>query len=737
MRTLFILLLSFITSSTSFSQSFKYFSINSIAKEKVNFKFAESNIKDLNKFHTFLEREIGKENVSNIVKHQFSVNKNIKYANFLSYVYESNIKFYNSDLDAIKKMLTTADLSHTINPIKPNILTKRAPVQNCIIAVDETHLLAENVNNCDDCSTDALPLQFIYNFCGSNYNKVYINSNGNISFNNQYFVYNSIGIPNRSTAVMLAPFWADYDIRNCANQRVTYKSEPNRFIITYNKVGHYNNKCEQTNTFQVVLTDGTDDYVGIGNNTAFYYGDMQWTTGDASEGENGFGGTPGTVGINKNDGMSYAVIGRFNREGEAYDGPDGEYDGVDYLDNQCFTFKSEDCNIDNCTISNLQVLLDLNCEEKDNLFTGNYIVDAFTSGGIGSLSIYGDINTTESTILLNADVLNNTISVFVEDSLGCVSSATVTVPECKNPEATCTDGIQNGKETDIDCGGDCPNACEQAWICVNEPGLMQTSNSFVCGGKSIFVREAFSVMDENSVKAYVLHEQKNFDGATYLKMQSSSRFYRPANSHMNKPVYISALIGPAGEDGFPVLNDPCTVWTPYGAYAMFFERVDLKVMDEYCQKGRFFIDVQIKGGVGGVSPNRAYKTVTDGEKIYRNMSPNDIISFGPYSRSGNYYIEALGAKGCKGILNDDYACSGLNRLLNYAANSKIIKLAYLDEGISIENIEIFNLKGQNIASQTSIDQHQAELSIQNEVKGLFVIQVLLSNNEIDFIKILR
>jgi len=38
---------------------------------------------------------------------------------------------------------------------------------------------------------------------------------------------------------------------------------------------------------------------------------------------------------------------------------------------------------------------------------------------------------------------------------------------------------------------------------------MQTSNTFVCAGESVFVHEAFSTMDENSVKAYVLHEEKN------------------------------------------------------------------------------------------------------------------------------------------------------------------------------------------------------------------------------------
>jgi len=719
-----------------FSQAYTNFLVEKNNDDKISFHFSAKNFEDLALFHSHLSQELGERNVSQIVDTEFFLSQNLKYSDFLKYVYNSQIVYNNEDLDIAKKALSTYLLSASLNPSTPNIISKREPIENCMIEVDDTHILAENVNSCDDCSTDAISLPFTYNFCGSFYNELYINSNGNITFDTKYFVYNSIGIPNSSTAVMIAPFWADYDIRNCENQKVTYKIEDHRIIITYNEVGHYFNNCERTNTFQVVLTDGTDEYVGFGNNTAFYYGDMQWTTGDASYGKNGFGGTPATAGINKNDGMSYAVIGRFNLNNDVFDGPDGESDGVNYLDNKCFTFKSEDCNIDECIISNLQVLLDINCETNtDGLFAGDYVVDIFTSGGIGTLSVSGDLSSLNQTILTNEEVFDNTINVIVEDSLGCVSTANVAVEDCINPEPTCTDGFQNGSETGIDCGGDCPNECMPT--CLNEPGLMQTSNSFVCGGRSIYLREAFSVMDENSVKAYVLHEGKVFDGINYITLQNSSRFYSPGESYHNKRLYISAIIGPMGNDGFPNLVNDCTVWTPYGAYVLFFDEVAVNLMDESCFKGRYFIDVQVNGGVGGISPNRAFKTVTDGKKTYYNKSVNDVLSFGPYARSGSYTIEASGAKGCNATLNSNYACFGLNRLLNYSVNSEIIKIAYLNEGLNIENIEVFNLKGQNIENQFSVDQHQAEVRISNKAKGLFVIKVLLSNNEFDYIKLLR
>jgi len=61
----------------------------------------------------------------------------------------------------------------------------------------------------------------------------------------------------------------------------------------------------QTNTFQAVLaTDRLQSFV------IFLYadGEIQWTTGDASGGSSGLGGTPAQVGFNAGDGIRYAAI---------------------------------------------------------------------------------------------------------------------------------------------------------------------------------------------------------------------------------------------------------------------------------------------------------------------------------------------------------------------------------------------------------------------------------------------
>lgn len=189
----------------------------------------------------------------------------------------------------------------------------------------------------DDGSTDSLPLSFTFTFFGQQWHKVYINNNGNISFSRGFGDFTSTGFPTWGYD-MIAAFWADVDTRNFQSGLVYYKSEAHRFTIIWDSVGYYSNMADKRNTFQIIITDGTDPVVGVGNNVCISYGPMQWTTGSASGGINGFGGTPATVGINRGDSTNYALIGRFDHAGFDYDGPGGRNDGVYYLNNKRFCF---------------------------------------------------------------------------------------------------------------------------------------------------------------------------------------------------------------------------------------------------------------------------------------------------------------------------------------------------------------------------------------------------------------
>lgn len=195
----------------------------------------------------------------------------------------------------------------------------------------------------DDGSTAVINLPF--NFClyGQTWNQVYINNNGNISFGAPYGTFTATGFPN-TAFTMVAPFWSDVDTRNTLSGLPWYVITPTHLIVQWDSVGYYANHVDKLNSFQVIITDGTDPIVP-GGNVSFCYQDMQWTTGDASSGVNGFNGSDAIVGANLGDGVNYIQFGAFNQPGGTYNGPLAANSGIDWLDYQTFIF-------DACTNSN-------------------------------------------------------------------------------------------------------------------------------------------------------------------------------------------------------------------------------------------------------------------------------------------------------------------------------------------------------------------------------------------------
>ncbi len=198
--------------------------------------------------------------------------------------------------------------------------------------------LAPDYRN-DDWSTVELALPFNFCFYGTQVDSLFINNNGNVSVGASYFQFVTNSFPDTSF-VMIAPFWADVDTRDPLSGLVYYSITPTRMIVQWENVGYYNTQSDKLNTFQLILTDGTDPILPAGQNTSFCYKDMQWTTGSASGGINGFGGTAATVGVNRGNGVDFIQVGRFDTIGSAYDGPYANNDGIDALDNQSFYFNS-------------------------------------------------------------------------------------------------------------------------------------------------------------------------------------------------------------------------------------------------------------------------------------------------------------------------------------------------------------------------------------------------------------
>jgi hypothetical protein len=190
----------------------------------------------------------------------------------------------------------------------------------------------------DDWSTDTIDLPFIFCFYGDTIRQVFINNNGNVSIGGTYATFTANPFPD-PTFKMVAPFWADVDTRDSVLSGIVYyKLTNNYLIVQWDHVGYFNQHADKTNTFQLIITDGNSGILAENKNVGFCYKEMEWTTGDASSGVNGFGGTPATVGVNYGDGINYLQIGMYDDSTYAYDGPFGLNDGIHSLSNQSFVF---------------------------------------------------------------------------------------------------------------------------------------------------------------------------------------------------------------------------------------------------------------------------------------------------------------------------------------------------------------------------------------------------------------
>ena len=194
----------------------------------------------------------------------------------------------------------------------------------------------------DDSVSAVIKLPFSFCFFGEQVDSLFINNNGNLSIHQPFAANTPLTFPLPAVADIgvIAPFWSDVDTR--LQGMVKYKVTSSSIIVVWEEVSHYELGDSLTNTYQVVITDGTDPLLPLGYNIAFFFGDMQWTTGDASNGVNGFQGVPAVSGMNRGNGNDFMEIGRFNQDNASYDGPGGMPDGVQWLDFRNFYINSCD-----------------------------------------------------------------------------------------------------------------------------------------------------------------------------------------------------------------------------------------------------------------------------------------------------------------------------------------------------------------------------------------------------------
>jgi hypothetical protein len=158
----------------------------------------------------------------------------------------------------------------------------------------------------DDNSSGAINITSVFgsngvNFFGHNYTTLYINNNGNITFNAPIGTYTPSAINAGFNNPIIAAFWADVDTRSHGHVYYDLDTADGVMTITWDQVGYYSFGTDKLDSFQLVLINE-----GNGNfDIEYRFGNIQWTTGSASGGSGGLGGTPARVGYSAGDGTHY------------------------------------------------------------------------------------------------------------------------------------------------------------------------------------------------------------------------------------------------------------------------------------------------------------------------------------------------------------------------------------------------------------------------------------------------
>ena len=163
----------------------------------------------------------------------------------------------------------------------------------------------------DDGSTGQVALPFTANFFNHNYASLFVNNNGNVTFDAPQSTYTPYPL-STTGRVIVAPFFADVDTRNPASLETHYGNTSvdghTAFCVDWVQVGYFNFHADKLNSFQLLLIDRSDIAPGAFD-VEYNFDQVQWETGDASGGQNGLGGAPARVGFSNGVDHAYELPG--------------------------------------------------------------------------------------------------------------------------------------------------------------------------------------------------------------------------------------------------------------------------------------------------------------------------------------------------------------------------------------------------------------------------------------------
>ena len=172
----------------------------------------------------------------------------------------------------------------------------------------------------DDGSTGFIDLTPIFgtqgiNYFGRYYTGFYLNNNGSVTFNTASSSFTPSSITGSTSNPIIAAYWTDIDTRGGAvaptpggtstgTNLLWYDldSVTKTFTATWDDVGYFSSQTNKLNAFQLSIQqiNAEGDF-----DITFRYENVDWTTGNASGGSNGLGGTPARAGYSAGNGVEY------------------------------------------------------------------------------------------------------------------------------------------------------------------------------------------------------------------------------------------------------------------------------------------------------------------------------------------------------------------------------------------------------------------------------------------------
>jgi hypothetical protein len=153
----------------------------------------------------------------------------------------------------------------------------------------------------DDGSTGAVNLGFSANLFGVTTDTIYVNNNGNVTFQSALRQYTPNGLAAGVGQPIIAAFFADVDTRGAGSGLVTYGTgtitdaahgwlNAPLFAVEWPTVGYCCSHTDKLNTFEMLLVGRPD--IGAGDfDIELNYGSIQWDQGRADAGySNGLAG---------------------------------------------------------------------------------------------------------------------------------------------------------------------------------------------------------------------------------------------------------------------------------------------------------------------------------------------------------------------------------------------------------------------------------------------------------------